>query len=85
MVHTPEDRAFADLETIEVKDRKDRTGLLGVNVLDRMPRATHCQNRLQEKGVLYERRSWARLGLAITDHTSGNKIGIIHHGTEGHS
>lgn len=42
VVHAPEDRAFADLEPIEMKNGKNSTGLLRVDVFDAMPRAIHC-------------------------------------------
>lgn len=39
-VHAPEDGPLTDLETIQVKNRKDGPGLFRVEVFDGMPRTT---------------------------------------------
>lgn len=39
VIHAAENSALADLEAIEMKDRKDGTGLFWVDVLDAVPRA----------------------------------------------
>lgn len=50
MVHAPKDGALADLEPIEMKDRKDCTRLLGVDVLKAMPGTAIVRTRFRRRG-----------------------------------
>lgn len=83
MVHAPKDGALADLEPIEMKDRKDCTRLLGVDVLEAMPGTAIVRIHFRRRGGRQdERSSGTALSLAVANNTGDNQIGVVHDGTK---